>query len=128
VNQHSPTTAAILTIVGGLVITGADVYIVADAGLGEALKVFGPLFLIGGPLGAALVVVMGVLMVTSPQHKTAWAISAIVLSLTSFFFAFSGYVVGIVLVVVGGVLALRYKVEPPGRDVPEASPAGPPSR
>jgi hypothetical protein len=116
--HHVPTTAGILTIVGGGFITGVDAFIVLGASLHDLLSTFGIAFLVAGPALAVLVIVMGLLILTAPQRKTTWAILAIVFSLPSLPFGFSGFVVGIVLVVVGAVLAIRYKIEPIGTGTP----------
>ncbi len=129
-SQRAPKNGAILTIIGAGFIVGVDAFIeLPDPGstLADYLSPLG-IFLDIDLVLAVLVLLMGVLMFTSPERKTIWAIIAITFAFPSLPFAFSGFVVGIVLVVVGGVVAIRYRV-PATSPVPPPTPpeGGPPT-
>jgi hypothetical protein len=109
-SHHVPTTAGVLTIVGGVFILLAGA---ALAAVGSFVAIFLPalaaLFFIGLIIGI-LTLVMGILMLVMPQMKTAWGALTIVFAIVSLPTAFGGFVVGFILALLGGIFAITYKV------------------
>jgi len=103
-----PVGAGVLTIIGGffVLIGGA-----AFAVLGLFFAIFGVvsrLFLLGLLVGV-LILLMGVLMVALPSAHSVWGFLTICLAVASIPFAFGGLIVGFVLTLFGGILAVRWR-------------------
>jgi Family of unknown function (DUF6114) len=132
--NNVPKTAVVLTIVGGFFILLGGV---AMLYLGAIVSLFLPrlagLFVIGLGLGL-LTIVMAVLMLVAPQLKAAWGALTIVFAVLSIPFALvGGFLLGFILALIGGILAITYKPPvvavsaPYAPAYPMASPPPPPS-
>jgi hypothetical protein len=103
-----PVAAGVLTIIGGFfVLVGG----VAFALLGAVLTLFGivsGIFLIG-LLAGLLILAMGGLMLAVPSGHTVWGVLTIGLALVSILVAFGGFLIGFLLTILGGILALRWR-------------------
>ncbi|MGA8275111.1 MAG: DUF6114 domain-containing protein [Thermoplasmata archaeon] len=103
-----PLGAGVLTIIGGFfIILGGLLF----ALIGVFFAVFGfvsGIFLLGLLVGF-LTLVMGLLMIAVPSGHTVWGILAIVLAIASLPVAFGGFILGFLLTLIGGILALRWK-------------------
>ncbi len=109
-----PIVAGILTILGGLfILVGGTVFALIGA-VFAIFGVFSPLFGVGILLGL-LTLLAGVLMLAIPRGHTIWGILAIVLALVSIPFALAGLILGFVLAVLGGLLAMAWHPPPPSR-------------
>ena len=103
-----PWVAGVLTIVGGFFILAGGFFF---ALVGAVLAIFGlgsGLFLVGLLVGLATVVV-GLLMVALPSGHTAWGILGIVLAIVSIPVALGGFLLGFLLTLVGGILAVKWR-------------------
>lgn len=102
-----PVVAAALTIIGGLFIIGGGLVF---AFIGAIFAIFGILsgFFLLGLLVGALTLLMGLLMIVAPSGHVVWGALAIVLAIVSLPLALGGFVVGFLLSLIGGVLALRW--------------------
>lgn len=103
-----PVGAAVLTILGGLFIIGGGLIFAFVGALFAVLGFVSAFFLLGLLVGV-LALIVGLLMVVVPSGHTVWGILAIVLALASLPFALGGFVIGFLLTLVGGILALRWK-------------------
>lgn len=103
-----PVGAAVLTFIGGLFILAGGLIF---ALIGAFFAVFGlvsGIFLLGLLVGL-LTLVMGVLMIALPSGHAVWGLIAIVLALVSIPVALGGFILGFVLTLVGGILAVTWR-------------------
>jgi Family of unknown function (DUF6114) len=103
-----PVAAGVLTIIGAFfILLGGLVF----ALVGAIFAVFGfvsGLFLLGLFVGFVTLIV-GFLMIAVPRGHTVWGVLAIVLALVSLPVAFGGFLIGFLLTLVGGILAVTWK-------------------
>ena len=118
-----PTAGAVLSLVGGIFILLAGlVFAALGAIFSFVLGGFTGLFFVELVLGI-LVIVMAILMFAAPRMKTAWGALVIVLSIVSLPFpGFGGFVIGFILALIGGILALVYKAPQPMMGSPMMAP------
>ncbi len=110
-----PVGAGILTILGGLFILIGGTIVALIGGIVSAfLGFFSGLWLIGLLVGA-LTCLVGLLMVAIPSAHGVWGVLAILFALVSLPFALGGFLLGFLLTIVGGILALRWRPPPPNR-------------
>ncbi|HEV2231409.1 MAG TPA: DUF6114 domain-containing protein [Thermoplasmata archaeon] len=113
-SHHVPTTAGVLTIIGGVFILLGGLVI---ASLGAFISFLFPglgAILVAGGLGVGiLTLLMGVLMFVMPQNKTIWGALTIVLAVVSLPFGLGGFIIGFILALIGGILAITYKSAAP---------------
>lgn len=108
VGMARPMAAAVLTILGGFFILGGGFLV---ALFGAIFAIFGflsALFVLGILVGL-LSLLTGFLMLAVPSAHVIWGVLAIVLAVASLPFAFGGFLLGFLLTLVGGFLALRWK-------------------
>ena len=110
-----PVAAGILTVLGGLFILVGGAVVALVGGIVSAfLGFFSSLWLIGLLIGA-LICLVGLLMIAVPSAHGVWGALAIIFALVSLPFALGGFLVGFLLAIVGGVLALHWRPPPPDR-------------
>jgi hypothetical protein len=123
--------AAVLTFIGGLFVLLGAILSAAFGLLLRLARVSADFLFLGIPI-ALLILLMAVLMYFVPTAHVAWGAATILLAFLSLVFAaFGGLVIGFLLCLVGGVLAIfarpgpRYlpqmvlwvgRVRAPGRD------------
>ena len=107
---QTPTAGAVLSLVGGVfILLGGLLMAVIGATFSFLLGGLAGLFFVGLLLGI-LVIVMAVLMFVSPRLKAAWGALVIVFAIVSLPFAvLGGFVIGFILALIGGILAIVYK-------------------
>ncbi len=114
-NEKIPLTAAILAIVGSVfVLIGGLV----EAALGAFISLFLPGYgsaIIGGAFGVgAGCLIMSILLFVAPAQKLIWGILLIVFAILSLVFdLFGGFIIGFILVLIGGIMAITYKPASP---------------
>jgi hypothetical protein len=134
-NPKKPNGAMILSILGGLFILlggllifvlfnlvgGFASFIPGTAGALSAGKALG----IGGLLSGLVAMVLGVLVRVKPNLHAVIGIILVVIAFSSFVTAAGGFVIGFLLTLVGGILALLYKpkISGPAAGMPSPSPA-----
>ena len=111
-----PGTSVALAILGGLVflVVGAIVGILGAVG---AVFALGPAFATAGTVAGlvilgVLTMVFGYLLRRQADLGLAWGILLVVLALVSLPFLFGGFVVGFLLTLVAGILAITGKLAP----------------
>jgi len=110
-----------LTIVGGLfILLGGAVVATLGAIISFLLPGLGALLFVGGLSVGILTLVMGLLMFLNPAHKSVWGALTIVLAVVSIPFGLGGFILGFILALIGGILAITYKAPP---EQPVAMPA-----
>jgi hypothetical protein len=63
-------------------------------------------------LASGIIVLMsGVLLRTNPSQHTVWGVMVLVFSVLSFF-GFGGFIIGAILGIIGGIMALTWKPSP----------------
>ncbi|MEW2594249.1 DUF6114 domain-containing protein [Micromonospora aurantiaca] len=114
-----PFTAGLLIALGG-----AEMLVTLRAPLGVLLHV--------GPQGLAaylvplILVICGVLLITTPQQRVFYAVVSLVLGLVSWLTSnLGGFLIGMLLALVGGALAFAWT--PVKRRAPRAGPAATPA-
>jgi hypothetical protein len=75
------------------------------SGITELVGIFG---LVSG----VIVLLSGAMLYTNPASRSIWGILIIVFSVLSFF-GFGGFIIGAILGIIGGVMALRWKPSVP---------------
>lgn len=103
-----PLGAGILTIVGGVfVLVGGFLF----ALIGAVFALFGftsGVFLLGLAVGL-FTILLGFLMIVAPSGHTVWGALAIICALVSIAVALGGFVIGFLLTLIGGILAVAWK-------------------
>jgi len=103
-----PIGAGVLTIIGGFfILLGGFVFALIGAVLAVFGFVSGVFFL--GLLVGFLTLIVGFLMLAVPSGHTVWGVLAVVLALVSIPVALGGFLIGFLLTLIGGVLALTWK-------------------
>lgn len=103
-----PIAAAVLTFLGGLfVILGG----IAIAVIGTVLAVLGHYsgFFFLGLVDGLLLCAVAILMLVAPRGHSAWGVLAIVLAGVSLLVALGGFVVGFLLALIGGLVAIAWR-------------------
>ena len=104
-----------LTIVGGLFILGGGLVFALVGAILSLYGVWSGLFLIGVLVGL-LTLIVGVLMIAVPSAHSLWGILALLFAFVSIPFALvGGFVIGFLLTLIGGILALTWR--PPATPV-----------
>ena len=122
---EKPTAAMVLSLIGGIFVILGGAFI---AFVGSLVSSFGYLANGGtnGGTGVTIVgvvgVIMGMIMVvggfmmySKPSSAKMWGIIVLILSILSWFTAVGGLVIGFILGLIGGILAIMFK--------PSAAPA-----
>ncbi len=137
--QETPSTAATLSILGGLLILLSGILIIAMgtafAGMmagyypgmmggyypgmmGNPAGFISPLIVgigIGGIICGIVIAVSGYWLNTRPAAHTTWGMVIVVVSLVSFFEG-GGFLIGAILGILGGILAITWKPSPAGTE------------
>jgi len=124
-----PTTASIISLIGGIIITLGGVLFVAVSAFVLPTLNYGNLVIpqnlpasaipglvsgfvgmigIFGLVSGAIVLVSSVMLLTGKGQPRTWSVLILVFSILSLF-GLGGFLVGAVLGIVGGALALRWK-------------------
>jgi hypothetical protein len=117
-SEEKPTAAFVLSLIAGILIliNGAVVGAVRSfigphiPGMGERALVTGILstvMVVGIVLGL-IVIVAAVMLYRNPAQKTMWGVIVLVLSIISIFIG-GGFIIGLILGIIGGALALAWK-------------------
>ncbi len=123
-----PVAAGVLSIVGAVFILIGGL---AEAYIGAILSIFFPgvgAILVAGALGVAVLsFIWAILMFVMPSHKAIWGALMIVMAVLSLPFAFlGGFLIGFILALIGGILAITYKAPEPPVVVYAPMPGAPP--
>ena len=128
--SEKPTAAMVLSLIGGIFVILGGAFI---AFVGSIVSSFGYLAN-GGTNGGTLVtvfgvvgIIMGVIMViggfmmySKPTSAKMWGIIVLILSILSWFTAVGGLVIGFLLGLIGGILAIVFKSAPSAMAPPPA--------
>lgn len=100
---------AIFILIGGAIVATAGAIIAAFVpGVGLAI--------VGVAIVCGLLTLIGAIMLyVSPNQAQLWGIIVIVFSIISLFFCLGGFIIGMILGIVGGALAIAWK---PTRETP----------
>lgn len=109
-----PKVGAVLSIIGGVfILIGGIIFAIAGAILSFFLGPIAKLLFVGIPI-AILILVFSVLLLVLPQLKVAWGALIVVLAFLSLVFDFfGGFVIGFLLCLIGGLLAIFAKAPSP---------------
>jgi hypothetical protein len=113
---EKPTAAMVLSIIGGIFVLlgGAVVAFVGSListldtsglGLGGGFTVLGVIGIILG----LIMIVGGIMISSNPQSHTMWGVIILILSIVSWITSFGGLVIGFILGLIGGILAITFK-------------------
>lgn len=106
----APKVGAILSIVGGVfILIGGIIYAIAGAILALFVGPIASILFLGVPI-AILILVFAVLLLVAPRLKVVWGALIVVLAFASLVFDFfGGFVLGFLLCLIGGLLAIFHK-------------------
>ena len=122
-----PIAAGVLTIIGGLfILFGAVLFAALGLVFAVVFHLVSGFFFVGLIVGG-LTLLVGVLMLAVPSVHVTWGVFAIVLAIVSIFFAIAGLVIGFILTVIGGGLAIAWKPPPEPAITVTAQPVPPPT-
>jgi len=117
-SSEKPTAAFALSLIAGIlilingVILGAVGSFIAPfiPGMGEKALVTGILgtVMVVGIILGLIVIVAAVMLYRNPAQKTMWGVIILVLSIISIFIG-GGFIIGLILGIIGGALALTWK-------------------
>lgn len=108
-SHHVPTTAGILSLIGGVfILIGGAVLAFVGTLFGALFGFSSFIFYIGLVIGI-LTIVFAVLLFVKPEMKLVWGILIIIMSLVSWPTALGGFFVGFLLALLGGIFAITYK-------------------
>ena len=127
---EKPTAAMVLSLIGGICVMLGGAFI---AFVGSIVSSFGYLAN-GGTNGGTLVtvfgvvgIIMGIIMVvggfmmySKPTSAKMWGIIVLILSILSWVTAVGGLVIGFLLGLIGGILAIVFKPAPSAMAPPPA--------
>jgi Family of unknown function (DUF6114)/zinc-ribbon domain len=107
---EKPTAAFVLSLIGGI-------FILLGGGLIAAIgaSFFGSLAaaaLVLGVIGLAfgiLILVGAIMLYTHPEQHVTWGVIILVFSILSIFTSLGGFLVGLILGIIGGALAISWK-------------------
>ena len=121
--QEKPTAAfvlsligAIFILIGGLVVAAAGA-IVAELGFAAGAVLAGLALICG-----IVVLISAIMLYVRPEQKVAWGVITIIFSIASLFFCLGGFIIGMILGIVGGALGIAWKPSPPAAPVPAEAP------
>jgi Family of unknown function (DUF6114) len=133
-----PSTAFVLSLIGGIFIllgglADAAIYALVGGAVFALLPGLGVLFLVLAVVGLliGLLTIVGAVMLRSkPESAHTWGILIIVFSVISLVTGGGGFIIGFILALIGGILALTWKPPQPAQAAwgqqPMAPPAAPP--
>lgn len=125
-DEDRPTLAFALSLVAGLLMFVEGIYlsiaasVVSSAGFVGAGDILGGLGFVGAFFGF-IVILLAIFLFRNPEAHVGYGVAILVLSLLSFFGG-GGFLVGVLLGVIGGILAIIYQV-PGSIPLPYSSPA-----
>lgn len=133
-DKEYPSTAFVLSLIGGIfILLGGIAEAALFALVGSALLSFvpglGALFLglaIAALLFGLIIIVGAIQMRSNPSSAKTWGIIVIVLAVISLFGGGGGFIIGFILALIGGILALTWKPPQPAQAAWSAQPAAPP--
>lgn len=107
---EKPTAAFVLSLLGGIFILLGGVVIAA---IGAAIFAFLPAVgLVIGVIGLALgilVIVGAIMLYIHPEQHVTWGVIVLVFSILSIFTSLGGFLVGLILGIIGGALGIGWK-------------------
>jgi len=132
--SDKPTAAMVLSLIGGICVIIGGAFI---AFVGSLVSSFGYLAN-GGTTGGTIVTVFGVvgiimglimvvggfMMYSKPSSAKMWGVIVLILSILSWVTAVGGLVIGFILALVGGILAIVYKPSAATAASPPPAPTG----
>lgn len=111
-----PANAVSLSVVGGLVYLFVAIVVAIAGAVGLVAGVPAVFPIVGTVAGLAIVgvltIVFGILLRRQPELALFWGALLVVLAILSLGLEFGGFVVGFLLTLVGGILAVAWKLGP----------------
>jgi hypothetical protein len=116
-SHDKPTAAMVLAIIGGVFILlgGISELILASAITALSFGVIGGSLVVGGSIGAVLgilIIVMAALLYANTSNHVIFGVLIIVFSVISLTSFLGGFVLGFILALIGGILAITWKPTP----------------
>lgn len=117
VPAEKPTAAMVLSIIGGVfILLGGLAEIAVGSVISSLTLGVGGGVVIGlGALGLVLgilILVFGILVHSHPEQHTLYGVLIVVFSIVSLVSFVGGFVIGFILALIGGILALTFKPTP----------------
>jgi len=107
--ESYPNAAFILSLIGGIfiILIGLIVMLIGAA-VTFMIGGLGGIFGLLGVVWGAIIIYSAVQLKLSPSQHSTWGVLIIVFSLVSWIGAFGGLVIGFLLALIGGILALAW--------------------
>jgi len=115
-NEEKPTTAFVLSLIGAIfILIGAAIVAAVGAIVAVLFPALG-LVLGGAAIICGLLTLIGAIMIyVNPNQRQLWGVIVIIFSIISLFFCLGGFIVGMILGIIGGALAISWK---PTKEMP----------
>jgi hypothetical protein len=112
--EQKPTAAAVLSIIGGVfILLGGIAEIAVGSYVSSLSYVTGGGAIIGlgllGVIMGLLILILGILLLSNPDSNVTYGVLIIVFSLISLLSFLGGFVIGFLLALIGGILALTWR-------------------
>jgi hypothetical protein len=119
-----PVVAFWLSLAGGVLVLLAGVVVIAfGAALSFLIGGLGEIFGLAGVIWGILILLFAGLLKSMPDKHSAFGVVLILFSVFSWFGSFGGFVLGFLLSLIGGIMALAWKPPAPAPATPGPAPA-----
>lgn len=113
--EEKPTTAFVLSLIGAIfILIGGAIVAIVGAVVAIALPGLGLALAAAAIVCGLLTLIGAVMLYVNPNQRQMWGIIVIIFSILSLFFCLGGFIVGMILGIIGGALAISWK---PTREV-----------
>src|SRR3989449_9825909 len=107
---EKPTAAFVLSLLAGIfILLGGALLAAIGAAIFAFVPAVGLVFGVVGLVFGILVLVGAVMLYTHPDQHVTWGVIILVFSILSIFTALGGFLIGLILGIVGGALAIAWK-------------------
>ena len=107
---EKPTAAFVLSLLAGIfILLGGALLAAIGAAIFAFVPAVGLVFGVVGLVFGILVLVGAVMLYTHPDQHVTWGVIILVFSILSIFTALGGFLIGLILGIIGGALAIAWK-------------------
>ncbi len=106
---EKPTAAFVLSSIAGLIILSVAVLVAVGTRFVPGLGTLGLILAALGFTFGGLVLLGAVMLYMRPEQHVAWGIVVLIFSIASFFPTLGGFIIGMILGIVGGALGIVWK-------------------
>ncbi|MHB1708950.1 MAG: DUF6114 domain-containing protein [Thermoplasmataceae archaeon] len=108
--NDKPVAAFVLSLIGGIfVLLGGIIIAVLGAALTFFIGGIGGIYGLFGIIFGIIIIVGSAMLYSNPDKHTLWGAIILVFSIVSWFGSYGGFVIGFLLGLIGGILAMVWK-------------------